>query len=62
MEVEMTDEQTDVIVTLGNKSQVHIQVDDGVVVHVAWRPNAYATWGPPYFETDSGDANTYTVR
>jgi len=58
----MSDEQTDVIVTLGNKSQVHVQVDDGKVVHVAWRPNSMATWRPPYAKADTGDANTYTIR
>ena len=58
----MTDDQSDVIVTLGNKSQVHVQLDDGKVVHVAWRPHAMATWRPPFTETDNGDADTYTTR
>ena len=54
--------KNDVIVTLGNKSQVHVQIDDGKVVHVAWRPHAMATWRPPFTETDNGDADTYTTR
>lgn len=56
------DDKINVIVTLGNKSQVHVQLDDGKVTHVAWRPHTMATWRPPFTETDNGDADTYTTR
>jgi hypothetical protein len=58
--------RADVIVTLEDGRQVHVQVEtDGdhtTVPHVASRPDAYATWGPPFVPSDIVGPNTYTVR
>jgi hypothetical protein len=58
--------RTDVVVTLDDGRQVHVQVDvngDHVTIpHVASRPDGHSTWGPPFLVSDIVGPNTVTVR
>ena len=44
----------DVVITLADRSQVHVQIEDGRVVHVATRERQGRVWGPPFDEDRQG--------